>query len=276
MNHSEQTPPQNPAGEPPASEPSSAGAAGDPTAPPTTAPPAPENADPSPPDDSPTADAPPGGSLQGLLPTILTALAVVVLSVLAYRQLSTWALPARWFGIAMIALYVLWLLGEGKVMAREAGQKKTDRDQGTYELYALGRACTLLTALGLPGQFGPANNLVPLGIGLGLLVIGVAFRWWAIHTLGRFYSHFVRQQVGHQIVQSGPYRVLRHPAYTGMLVANVGFVLCFFNWIALGALLGFFLPAVARRIVVEEKTLFQIEGYPEFAAKRWRLFPPLW
>lgn len=216
------------------------------------------------------------GSLQGLLPTILTALAVVALAGLAYRQLSAWPEPARWLGIGMIGLYVAWLLGEGKVMAREAGQKKTERDQGTYELYALGRACTIFTALGLEGRFGPANLVVPLSVGLGLLVIGVAFRWWAIRTLGRFYSHFVRQQEGHQIVQTGPYRFLRHPAYTGMLIANAGFVLCFFNWIALAALLGFFLPAVARRIVVEERTLFQIEGYPEFAAKRWRLFPPLW
>jgi protein-S-isoprenylcysteine O-methyltransferase Ste14 len=226
---------------------------------------------------APTEEAPkPGGSLQGLLPTILTVLAVVALGFLSYRQLSAWPTPARWLGIAMIVLYVGWLLGEGKVMAGEAGQKKTERDKGTYELYALGRAVTLFTALGLENVYGPVNGLLPLGIGLGLLVLGVGFRWWAIRTLGRFYSHFVRKQEGHQIVDTGPYRFLRHPAYTGMLIANLGFVLCFFNWIALGALLGFFLPAVARRILVEEQTLFQIEGYPEFAEKRWRLFPPIW
>lgn len=222
------------------------------------------------------ATASSSGSLQGLLPTILTVLAVVALGFLSYRQLSAWPTPARWLGIGMIVLYVGWLLGEGKVMAGEAGQKKTERDKGTYELYALGRAATLFTALGLENRYGPANLLPPMTLGLALLVLGVGFRWWAIRTLGRFYSHFVRKQEGHQIVSTGPYRFLRHPAYTGMLIANLGFVLCFFNWIALGALLGFFLPAVARRILVEEQTLFQIEGYPEFAEKRWRLFPPIW
>lgn len=228
--------------------------------------------------EAPPADAPPpsGGSVQGLLPTILTVVAIGALGFLSYRQLSAWPTPARWLGIAMIVLYVGWLVGEGKVMAGEAGQKKTERDKGTYELYALGRALTLLTALGLENRYGPANLLVPLSVGLGLLVCGVGFRWWAIRTLGRFYSHFVRKQEGHQIVDTGPYRFLRHPAYTGMLIANLGFVICFFNWIALGALVGFFLPAVARRILVEEQTLFQIEGYPEFAEKRWRLFPPIW
>lgn len=247
---------------------------GAPTAPEEGAPEAPE----TPAETSETPEEAPAksGSIQGLLPTILTVLAVAGLGFLSYRQLSAWPTPARWLGIAMIVLYVGWLLGEGKVMAGEAGQKKTERDKGTYELYALGRAVTLFAALGLESIYGPANAVAPLWIGLGLLVLGVGFRWWAIRTLGRFYSHFVRKQEGHQIVQTGPYRYLRHPAYTGMLIANLGFVLCFFNWIALAALLGFFLPAVARRILVEEQTLFQIEGYPEFAEKRWRLFPPIW
>jgi protein-S-isoprenylcysteine O-methyltransferase Ste14 len=215
-------------------------------------------------------------SVRGMLPTILTLIAVIALSGLAYRQLSTWPVPARWLGIATIALYVVWLLGEGKVMAREATQGETSHDKGTYELYALARACTLFAALGFPSRFGHQDHLPVLGAGIGILVAGVAFRWWAIHTLGRFYSHFVREQDEHKIVQSGPYRLIRHPAYTGMLVANTGFVLCFFNWVALGLLLAFFLPAVMRRIVVEERMLFEIEGYPEFAKKRWRLLPPIW
>lgn len=225
----------------------------------------------------PSPDPESGGhALQGLLPTILTGLALVALAFLAYRQLGSWPEPARWVGLSMIGLYVLWLVGEGRVMAGEAKQGQASRDQGTYELYALARATTLFLALGLEGKFGPANLLIVPSVGLGLLVLGVGFRWWAIRTLGRFYSHYVRQQEGHQIVQSGPYRVLRHPAYTGMLIANLGFVLCFCNLYAGLAWALLFVPAVARRIVVEERTLFQIEGYPEFAAKRWRLFPPLW
>ena len=174
---------------------------------------APESAQPAgeaPAPEAPAGEVPAGeepakaGSIQGLLPTILTVIAVAALGFLSYRQLSDWPTPARWLGIGMIALYVGWLLGEGKVMAGEAGQKKTERDKGTYELYALGRAVTLFAALGLENVYGPVNGIVPLIVGLALLVLGVGFRWWAIRTLGRFYSHFVRKQEGHQIVQTDP------------------------------------------------------------------------
>ena len=51
----------------------------------------------------------------------------------------------------------------------------------------------------------------------GLFAAGVAFRLWAVFTLGRFYSHSVRLRRDHRIVESGPYRFVRHPAYAGMI-----------------------------------------------------------
>lgn len=215
-------------------------------------------------------------TLQGLIPTIFTLIGVVVFAGLGYYQLAPWPPLARGLGIALMVLYVGWMLGEGKVIVGEIKQENTQRDKGSFELYAIGRFCTILSALAMPGRFGPGEELVVLGVGLGVFVTGVGFRLWAIRTLGRFYSHRVRQQSDHKIVQSGPYRFLRHPAYTGMLIAHAGFVVFFFNWVSLGLLCLFFLPAVAYRIVVEERMLMQIDGYPEFAAKRWRLVPPIW
>ncbi|MBL4848477.1 MAG: isoprenylcysteine carboxylmethyltransferase family protein, partial [Planctomycetes bacterium] len=210
-------------------------------------------------------------TLQGLIPTIFTLIGIVVFVGLGYYQLAPWPPLPRGLGIALMVLYVGWMVGEGKVIVGEIKQDETKSDKGSFELYAIGRFCTILSALAMPGLFGPAETTWVLAIGLSVFVIGVGFRLWAIRTLGRFYSHRVRQQDDHKIVQSGPYRILRHPAYTGMLVAHVGFVVFFFNWVSLGLLCLFFLPAVAYRIVVEERMLFEIEGYPEFAAKRWRL-----
>jgi len=91
-----------------------------------------------------------------------------------------------------------------------------------------------------------------------------------------FYSHRVRTVAQHRIVASGPYRFTRHPAYAGMIIANAGISIYFFNRVTICVFLFILVPAVLLRIVIEERTLFGIEGYAEFAKKRKRLFPAVW
>ena len=86
----------------------------------------------------------------------------------------------------------------------------------------------------------------------------------------------VRTVAEHQIVDSGPYRFTRHPAYAGMLVVNAGICLYFFNWVTTSIFLFMLVPSILLRILIEEKTLFRIKGYPEFAKPRKRLFPVVW
>lgn len=105
---------------------------------------------------------------------------------------------------------------------------------------------------------------------------GLAFRGWAIITLGRYYSHKVRAFDTHRIITTGPYRYIRHPAYTGMLLANTGIVMFFLNVVTAAVFLFVLTPAIFVRIIIEEKTLFKIEGYTEFAESRKRLIPSLW
>jgi protein-S-isoprenylcysteine O-methyltransferase Ste14 len=81
---------------------------------------------------------------------------------------------------------------------------------------------------------------------------------------------------GHQIVASGPYRYTRHPAYAGMLVANAGICLYYLNYVTILIFLLILVPSVLLRIAIEEKTLFRIEGYSQFAKPRKRLFPAVW
>jgi len=174
-----------------------------------------------------------------------------------------------------IGLYILWMLIELRVTGKDVDTEgKTTSDCGTCPLYGCGQAFTILTAL----WFQPvwrAPGAAHL-IGLSLFLLGGCYRLWAIHTLGRFYSHRVRTTDRHLIIHSGPYRFARHPAYAGMIVANAGITVYFFNWVTLSGFLFLLVPAVLLRIVVEEKTLFGIEGYPEYAKNRKRLFPAIW
>ena len=144
----------------------------------------------------------------------------------------------------------------------------------TCQLYGFGQALTILTALWFPSAWRVPNAAHVFGI--SILLSGVCYRLWAIHTLGQFYSHRVRTVSQHRIVASGPYSVIRHPAYAGMIIANAGISIYFFNWVTICAFLFILVPAIILRIVVEEKTLFKINGYPDFARNRKRLFPAIW
>ena len=104
----------------------------------------------------------------------------------------------------------------------------------------------------------PLRELCRL-IGLLLFAAGLALRWWSIVTLGRF---LVDVQIArdHELVESGPFRVVRHPSYTGVLLAFVGFALSLANWASLLVILLPISAAFVRRINVEEQALSSALG----------------
>jgi len=174
-----------------------------------------------------------------------------------------------------IGLYILWMLIEVRVSGKDVNTGgKSTFDSATCQIYGLGQALTFLTALWFPSLW-QAPGIVHF-IGITGFLFGVCYRLWAVRTLGRFYSHRVRIVAQHQIVATGPYRSTRHPAYAGMIIANAGICIYFFNWVTVCIFLFVLIPAILLRIVVEEETLFEIEGYTEFAKERKRLFPAVW
>lgn len=213
--------------------------------------------------------------LQERLPLLLSVSFVTAIVVIALWRLPGWPDPMRWLALAFAGAYLLWLGSEARVAVGEIGKGQTALDRGTLELYAFGRAATVLCALAL----APAQDRVTAQalLGFALFIAAVLWRLHAIRELGRFYSHRVRLAGDHQIVDTGPYRFMRHPAYTGMIFAHLGLVLFFFSWPA-AALLGLlFVPAVVLRILVEERVLMAtLDGYAEFSRGRPRLLPLVW
>jgi protein-S-isoprenylcysteine O-methyltransferase Ste14 len=205
---------------------------------------------------------------------LLTGIIVVALARLG-RETGVWSQHPINLDTVFISFYILWLLVEFRVSRKDVdtGDKKRS-DSATCQLYGLGQALTFLTALWFASVWQAPHAAHFAGISLFLL--GVCYRLWAIHTLGRFYSHRVQTVAEHRIVASGPYRYTRHPAYAGMLIANAGICIYFFNQVTLAVFLFVLMPAIFLRIFIEEKALAGIEGYAEFAEKRKRLFPALW
>ncbi|SON54635.1 putative protein-S-isoprenylcysteine methyltransferase [Hartmannibacter diazotrophicus] len=113
-----------------------------------------------------------------------------------------------------------------------------------------------------------------LALGAALTVAGIAFACWARVHIGRNWSGEVDFKQGHELVMSGPYRFVRHPIYTGLLLAFVGTAL------SLGAVRGFVALAIVlitfwRKLQVEERWMTQHFGsaYETYKARTKALIP---
>ncbi len=211
-----------------------------------------------------------------LIFSLLSLALIVLFSILKFQhwQKEIWQEAMLAAGAFVVGIYVLWIIIELKVARQESSMETTSLDRGTYEFYVLGRILTVFSALLLPTYWEVPSYWLPAGI--VLLLAGISIRLFAIRALGQFYSHRVRLSGNQQIVKHGPYRVVRHPSYTGMLLAHAGFVIFFFNWITLAVYLVVFVPAVVHRILVEEKVLLTMEEYASYSKNKKRVIPFIW
>jgi protein-S-isoprenylcysteine O-methyltransferase Ste14 len=98
--------------------------------------------------------------------------------------------------------------------------------------------------------------------GIVVYLLGAALRWWAILILGRYFTADVAVRSTQTVVQSGPYRVVRHPSYSGLLVMFLGLGLVLANWASLLLLLACGLISLLYRVSVEERALVEALGQP--------------
>jgi protein-S-isoprenylcysteine O-methyltransferase Ste14 len=215
--------------------------------------------------------------MRNATPLILSILLIALIGILTLYRVThqtIWINSIVNFDVVFASVYLAWILIESKISKEELNKGKRTSDYGTCELYAIGQAAVFLSALWVTSAWH-SPNLFHL-LGFILFLGGGAYRLWAIKTLGKYYSHIVREVDAHKIVDSGPYRHIRHPAYAGMILANLGIVIFFFNLITLILFLLILIPAIILRILIEEKTLFRISGYGKFAQNRQRLIPGIW
>jgi protein-S-isoprenylcysteine O-methyltransferase Ste14 len=110
--------------------------------------------------------------------------------------------------------------------------------------------------------------------GLVLMLAGIALRWYAVWMLGASFTVDVATRPGQTVVESGPYRWIRHPAYTGGLLTLLGVLVCCCNLVSLVAVV-FALGGYAYRIRIEEEALATDLGAPyrDYMRRTKRLIP---
>jgi len=177
------------------------------------------------------------------------------------------------------ALWILWL-AYWVVAARTTHE--TQRREGlASRLSHYGPLIAGGLCLGVPNILGAkleqpfhAVSLSWLLLADALVVVGLGFSVLARAWLGRNWSAEVTVKRGHELVRSGPYALVRHPIYTGLLLALTGTVLMVGKWRALIGLV-LIVAAVLRKATVEERFMTEQfgEAYAHYRAKVPALIP---
>lgn len=178
--------------------------------------------------------------------------------------------------------YAAYVALEWLVNQRERSGGGASADRGTKRILMAGMFSGFLVgwlaAAWLPGLALPGSGWIYVALGLAVFWSGVGLRLRAIAVLGRFFRRDVVIQQGHRVVRQGPYRILRHPAYTGNLLIVLGFGIILANWASLAAVIVLPLLGLLPRIRVEEAALERNLGdsYRDYERQTRRLIPGIW
>ena len=187
--------------------------------------------------------------------------------------------PTYLFLFLCVTELLLW-----RITRVDPGYEKKDRGSLNiiFLVVIISAQLAKLSAVNLPQfSFVVALGLDALGktayywAGLCIFASGVVLRWFSVFYLGHLYTFEVAIARDHQVISRGPYRYLRHPAYTGSLLSFIGIGICAGNFLSL---ILFTLPifyALLHRIKIEEAALSEALGaaYLDYAKKTPRLIP---
>lgn len=147
----------------------------------------------------------------------------------------TW--PTKLLALIWLAWVVSWV-----VAAFWSGRTKTHVptwDSWVYRLPILLGAIFLMPLTARALGAAPLYDVGPWGTYVLALVtvLGISFTWWARIHLGRFWSNAITHKEDHRIIDTGPYGMVRHPIYTGLIIAILATGIAVGTWTALvGAL----------------------------------------
>jgi protein-S-isoprenylcysteine O-methyltransferase len=183
---------------------------------------------------------------------------------------------ARYVPYALVAGLVLVELYAGRVRRTDTARWRDPSLMviiplvgGGYWLafYMLGR-----------GDGGPRLDEAAVWVAGAIFLAGAALRVWSVATLGRYFTYVVQVSPDQKVVDTGPYRLIRHPSYSGALLMGAGIGLAMRSAYAPLVIVATSLLAYLIRIFVEERALVEGIGQPyrDYMARTKRLIPHVW
>jgi protein-S-isoprenylcysteine O-methyltransferase Ste14 len=117
-----------------------------------------------------------------------------------------------------------------------------------------------------------------LNIGCALLIFGLMLRIYSVYCLGAFFTTQVSIQSSHRLINNGPYRYIRHPSYTGLILGFSGAGIAMGDFLSLFILIIPLIYILIKRINIEEPLLHKHFGkdYAQYCQQTTKLFPGLY
>ena len=178
-------------------------------------------------------------------------------------------LPFVWpYALVFWVVYIWAFAPEWRIVRSgvEAVKRDDSKDSGSLRLLLGGQWIALLiafpiafvTAFAFPGRLQ-----VPLfAVGISLLLLGSLLRRYCWRTLGEYFTGDVRARRDQPVIRSGPYRLVRHPSYTGGMMMFIGIGFSLGNWISVVLLTFSTVALYSYRVSVEERALLETIGEP--------------
>jgi protein-S-isoprenylcysteine O-methyltransferase len=153
----------------------------------------------------------------------------------------------------------------GLAVLKRSRDDSVDADDATLRTLwitiVLAVTAGILASIRVPGAAMGGARVV-FWVGCVLFGAGLALRWYSISYLGRFFTVNVAIHSRHEIIDTGPYARIRHPSYSGALLAFLGLALTLTNWWSLALVLVPTFWAFTRRMATEETALASALGSP--------------
>ncbi|PIN69066.1 hypothetical protein COV93_06975 [Candidatus Woesearchaeota archaeon CG11_big_fil_rev_8_21_14_0_20_43_8] len=113
--------------------------------------------------------------------------------------------------------------------------------------------------------------------GLLIIIFGLAIRWISKHQLGKYFSYEVSVREDHKVIDTGMFRYIRHPMYTGTGLLFMGYAVLMDSFAGIGCCFIFFAVGM-HRIKVEEEAMMKKLGkkYRNYCSKTKKLIPFIW
>lgn len=163
--------------------------------------------------------------------------------------------------------------------ARTDSKKEGSKDAGSLQVILVTGLITALAGFVLAPwtqmTISSATRLLAFYGGTVVILLGSLLRRLCFKTLGEHFTGDVRARADQPVIQTGPYRWVRHPSYTAGMIMYLGIGLALTSWVSIAFLLGGTIVGYAYRIRVEERALLAEigESYGEFMRTRKRFIP---